>query len=160
MKKPLASPIILLLLATLFTSTAALTSLATAGRACLGAAAAQLPPPTPRARPVRLNVKQASQIEVGAPLPLLDASMGIEVVTDECAFDDTCKVVESELSVGTTVLVGMPGAFTPTCTDEHLPGFIRSAKQLRRAGVQNLCVVTTNDKVRAASKGSRRNCCC
>ena len=29
------------------------------------------------------------------------------------------------LGNGTTVLVGMPGAFTPTCTDQHLPGFIK-----------------------------------
>ena len=32
------------------------------------------------------------------------------------------------LGNGTTVLVGMPGAFTPTCTDQHLPGFIKQVR--------------------------------
>ena len=32
------------------------------------------------------------------------------------------------LGNGTTVLVGMPGAFTPTCSDKHLPGFIKQVR--------------------------------
>eukprot|EP00966_Prymnesium_polylepis_P249597 5770873-Prymnesium_polylepis.1 len=43
-----------------------------------------------------------------------------------------------------TVLVGMPGAFTPTCTDEHLPGFIRAVPRFERLGAK-VAVITTND---------------
>ena len=49
-------------------------------------------------------------------------------------------------SSGMTLLVGMPGAFTPTCTDEHLPGFIRGAKRFKRLGVREVAIVTTNDR--------------
>lgn len=52
-------------------------------------------------------------------MPLLDFNMGVEVVTDECAFDDQCAIVQDDLSRGRTVLIGMPGAFTP-CRAAHL----------------------------------------
>ena len=38
------------------------------------------------------------------------------------------------------------GAFTPTCTDLHLPGFIRAAPRFEKLGVGTLAVVTTNDR--------------
>jgi peroxiredoxin len=91
-----------------------------------------------------MKIKQASQIAVNQSLPVAY----IEVVTDGCAADDTCPVntVDEVLGDGKCVLVGMPGAFTPTCTDEHLPGFIRKAKKFKRLGVKKVAVVTTNDR--------------
>ena len=50
------------------------------------------------------------------------------------------------LEKGTNVLVGMPGAFTPTCNDEHLPGYIRTADTFKDAGVSKVAVLTTNDR--------------
>ena len=40
----------------------------------------------------------------------------------------------------------MPGAFTPTCTQEHLPGYIKQAKKFADLGYRTIAVVTTNDK--------------
>ena len=41
----------------------------------------------------------------------------------------------------------MPGAFTPTCTGEHLPGYVRLGPTLStKAGIDNIAVVTTNDR--------------
>lgn len=40
----------------------------------------------------------------------------------------------------------MPGAFTPTCTQEHLPGYIKQAKRFANLGYKTIAVVTTNDK--------------
>jgi glutaredoxin/glutathione-dependent peroxiredoxin len=40
----------------------------------------------------------------------------------------------------------MPGAFTPTCTGEHLPGFIDNSNRLGRLGVGKIIVLTTNDR--------------
>jgi len=55
--------------------------------------------------------------------------------------------------------VGMPGAFTPTCTSEHLPGFIRNARKFRRLGVDKLAIVTTNDKfIMSAWKKAMSEC--
>ena len=40
----------------------------------------------------------------------------------------------------------MPGAFTPTCSQEHLPGYIKEAKNFAALGYNTIAVVTTNDK--------------
>ena len=106
---------------------------------------------------IRMQVKQASQIEVGQPLP----AAYVEIVTDGCAADDSCPVLTADemLGTGKVVLVGMPGAFTPTCTDEHLPGFIRSAKRFKRLGVKTVAIVTTNDRfIMTAWKKAMKEC--
>jgi len=40
----------------------------------------------------------------------------------------------------------MPGAFTPTCNDIHLPGFYQKAAAMKAAGVGCIALVTTNDR--------------
>ena len=131
---------------------AALSTTATGGRPATM-------PISARARPIFANFKQAKQVEVGGALPSVEG-FGVELVTDDCAFDDTCAVVDDiDFTKGKSVIVGMPGAFTPTCTDEHLPGFIRNAKKMRRAGVKNIAVLTTNDRfIMTAWKRKMREC--
>src|ERR1700754_737383 len=43
------------------------------------------------------------------------------------------------------VLVGMPGAFTPTCHRNHLPGFIENAETIKARGADAIAVVAVND---------------
>jgi peroxiredoxin len=43
------------------------------------------------------------------------------------------------------VLVGMPGAFTPTCHRLHLPGFIENRDAILAKGVDEIVVLSTND---------------
>ena len=105
---------------------------------------------------VRCSLSQV-QIEVGAEVP----SVNVELVTDGCAADDDCKLLDSasELLFGKSVLIGMPGAFTPTCNDLHLPGYIRSAPHFKRLGVDSVAVVTTNDRfIMTAWKRAMRKC--
>ena len=44
-----------------------------------------------------------------------------------------------------TVIFGVPGAFTPTCTNDHLPTFAASADQLAAAGIEQTICMSTND---------------
>ncbi|KAJ9155677.1 hypothetical protein NKR23_g1816 [Pleurostoma richardsiae] len=43
------------------------------------------------------------------------------------------------------VVVAVPGAFTPTCTERHLPGFLEKKEELKAKGVDNLIIIAYND---------------
>ncbi|MEX0735485.1 MAG: peroxiredoxin [Steroidobacteraceae bacterium] len=49
------------------------------------------------------------------------------------------------LGKGRVVLFSVPGAFTPTCSAKHLPGFIEKAAALRGKGVQKIVCLAVND---------------
>lgn len=46
---------------------------------------------------------------------------------------------------GACVIVGMPGAFTPLCSEKHLPNLISNADRLREAGFSEIACVVTSD---------------
>jgi peroxiredoxin len=55
-------------------------------------------------------------------------------------------VSTEELFGGKKVAVfALPGAFTPTCSAKHLPGFIEKAEELKKKGVQAIACVSVND---------------
>jgi len=49
------------------------------------------------------------------------------------------------LGRGRVVLFGVPGAFTPTCSARHLPGFKEHADALRARGIETLVCMSVND---------------
>ena len=43
------------------------------------------------------------------------------------------------------VLVGVPGAFTPTCDRDHVPGFVKQAEAIKAKGIDAIAVTAVND---------------
>ena len=43
------------------------------------------------------------------------------------------------------ILVSVPGAFTPTCSNEHLPGYMKLFDEFKKKGIDDIYFVATND---------------
>lgn len=60
--------------------------------------------------------------------------------------DGPSKISTSELFGGkTVVLFSVPGAFTPTCSAKHLPGFVSHAADFKAKGVDTIACIAVND---------------
>ena len=44
-----------------------------------------------------------------------------------------------------TIIFGLPGAFTPTCSAKHLPGFVSMFNQLKEKGIKKVICIAIND---------------
>ena len=77
-------------------------------------------------------------IEQGNTLP----SVPVKLVTADGITDTTSDAV---LGTGLVVFFAVPGAFTPTCHVNHLPGFVANASKLAAAGVTRIVCATVND---------------
>ena len=109
-----------------------------------------------RTSPVRMGLaSSASKLmgrlrakrEVKDVSPLIqpgDKLPSVEVMSAEGRPASLSQVVGS--SSGYSLLVGMPGAFTPTCSTCHLPSLVEAAPKFKELGVKKIAVMTTNDR--------------
>ena len=44
-----------------------------------------------------------------------------------------------------TILFGLPGAFTPTCSEKHLPSFINASEEIKKKGIKKVICISVND---------------
>lgn len=80
----------------------------------------------------------AMTIATGAKIP----SVTLKIVTGEGIKD----VNTAEYFAGkNVVLFSLPGAFTPTCSGKHLPGYVANASALKAKGVSEIMCLSVND---------------
>lgn len=83
-------------------------------------------------------------IKIGETLP--DATL-----TESTEFGEACplgpkKLSVAELTRGKRIVVfGLPGAYTPTCSAQHVPGYVKHLDALRQKGVDEVWCVSVND---------------
>jgi peroxiredoxin len=67
-------------------------------------------------------------------------------------------VTTSDLFAGKKVMVfAVPGAFTPTCSQAHLPGYVVNADAIKAKGVDSIVCISVNDAFVMDSWGQDRN---
>ena len=55
------------------------------------------------------------------------------------------KIDILDLCKGKTIILGMPGAFTKTCSALHLPGYIKNYEQATKKGISKIVCIAVND---------------
>ena len=84
-------------------------------------------------------------LKVGDKLPAGTLQEFIEVEGNGCSIGPNGFDIAKE-TVGKTVAVfALPGAFTPTCSAKHVPGFVEQAEDFTKAGVDEIWCVSVND---------------
>ncbi|MDE2334532.1 MAG: peroxiredoxin [Rhodospirillales bacterium] len=76
-------------------------------------------------------------IKVGDKLPSMKLSMATTDGPKEVSTDDVFK--------GRVVMFAVPGAFTPTCSAKHLPGFLQNIDAIKAKGVDSIVCMAVND---------------
>ncbi len=77
-------------------------------------------------------------IKVGDKIP----SAKLRIMTGEGPKDLSTDEIFKGKKV---VLFALPGAFTPTCSAKHLPGFVQHANAIRAKGVDTIACLSVND---------------
>ena len=78
-------------------------------------------------------------LKVGDKIP----SVKVKVAGETGGGDET--TTEALFAGKKVVLFGVPGAFTPTCSAKHLPGFVTKAEEFKKKGVDMIACVSVND---------------
>ena len=84
-------------------------------------------------------------IKVGDRLPAGTLSEFMDAESEGCKVGPNQFQVEALTQGKKVVLFGLPGAFTPTCSAQHVPGYIKHFDELKAKGVHEIFCVSVND---------------
>jgi len=86
------------------------------------------------------------RIAVGGMLPAVKVYEFIQEEGDGCSVGRPDSLqVDTAIANKKIVLFAVPGAFTPTCSSQHVPGFLESYDLLKEKGVDEIWCLSVND---------------
>jgi peroxiredoxin len=84
-------------------------------------------------------------LKVGDKIPAATLQEFIEVEGNGCSLGPNA-FKSDEIAKGKKIAVfALPGAYTPTCSAKHVPGFVEKADALKAAGVDEIWCISVND---------------
>ncbi|HEX2603867.1 MAG TPA: peroxiredoxin [Oxalicibacterium sp.] len=84
-------------------------------------------------------------IKVGDQLPDARLAEYKDVATEGCSIGPN-KVMVAEATKGKKIAIfAVPGAFTPTCSEQHAPGYIKLADKFKAKGIDEIWCISVND---------------
>ena len=84
-------------------------------------------------------------IKVGEALPAATLMEFVEVEGNGCSLGPNPVDVQKATAGKTIALFAVPGAFTPTCSAQHVPGYVAQAEAFKAAGVDEIWCLAVND---------------
>lgn len=84
-------------------------------------------------------------IRVGDQLPAATLLEYSEVAEGACNLGPNPVYVAAASAGKTIALFGLPGAFTPTCSGKHVPGYVAAYNEFKAAGVDEIWCLSVND---------------
>ncbi|HEX5738052.1 MAG TPA: peroxiredoxin [Hydrogenophaga sp.] len=84
-------------------------------------------------------------IQVGDKIPATTLMEYSEVEGNGCSIGPNPVETQSASAGKTVAVFALPGAFTPTCSAKHVPGYVESFNELKAAGVDEIWCLSVND---------------
>jgi peroxiredoxin len=84
-------------------------------------------------------------LKVGDKLPAGTLQEFIEVEGNGCSLGPNSFEVDKSTAGKKIAIFALPGAYTPTCSAKHVPGYVEQADALKAAGVDEIWCVSVND---------------
>lgn len=84
-------------------------------------------------------------LKIGDPLPDARLFEFMEAEGGGCTVGPYSFDVREKTTGKTIAIFGLPGAFTPTCSAKHVPGFVKRSPAFRSAGVAEIWCISVND---------------
>ena len=84
-------------------------------------------------------------IQIGDTIPDGKLAEFIETETEGCALGPNQFQVADLVKGKTIAIFGLPGAFTPTCSAQHVPGYVANADAFKAKGVDEIWCISVND---------------
>jgi peroxiredoxin len=84
-------------------------------------------------------------LKVGDKLPAGSLSEFVEVEGNGCSIGPNTFDLQKATAAKKIAVFALPGAYTPTCSAKHVPGYVENAEALKAAGVDEIWCVSVND---------------